>query len=129
MIDFANGDIRYLVSKPSICGFGMNFQLCNNMIFFGLSDSYERFYQAIRRCWRFGQDKQVNVYVIISERERAVLQNISRKEQQHTVMTNSMVSKTADILKSELKNTTRIEELYTAKKPIIIPSWLRTEEF
>lgn len=129
MIDFANGDIKYLVSKPSICGFGMNFQLCNNMIFFGLSDSYERFYQAIRRCWRFGQDKQVNVYVIISERERAVLQNISRKEQQHTVMTNSMVSKTADILKSELKNTTRIEELYTAKKLIIIPSWLRTEEF
>ncbi len=127
MIDFANGDINYLVSKPSICGFGMNFQRCNNVIFCGLSDSYERFYQAIRRCWRFGQDKPVNVYIIISERERAVLQNIKRKEQQHEKMTYSMVNKTSDILKSELRNTIRIEESYNAIIPIKIPAWVKTE--
>jgi superfamily II DNA or RNA helicase len=128
MIDFANGDIKYLVSKPSICGFGMNFQICNNIIFFGLSDSYERFYQAIRRCWRFGQEKQVNVYVIISEREMAVLQNIRRKQEQHNKMTDSMLNKTTEILKSELKNTTRIEENYIANESIIMPKWVKTEE-
>lgn len=69
-LDFASGDINCLVSKPSIFGFGSNFQKCHNMIFCGLSDSYERFYQAVRRCWRFGQTQEVNVYIILSERER-----------------------------------------------------------
>ena len=54
MIGFADGNIKVLISKPSICGFGMNWQNCHTMIFCGLSDSYEQFYQAIRRCWRFG---------------------------------------------------------------------------
>lgn len=55
MIDFIEGRVRVLVTKPSICGFGMNFQHCADMAFVGLSDSYEQFYQAVRRCWRFGQ--------------------------------------------------------------------------
>src|SRR5574344_1003747 len=51
MIGFAENTEKYLISKPSIAGLGMNFQSCHNMIFTGLSDSYEQFYQAVRRCW------------------------------------------------------------------------------
>ena len=69
MIDFASSGIRTLVSKPSIAGLGMNWQNCSNMIFVGLSDSYEMLYQAIRRCWRFGQTQPVDVYMVISEQE------------------------------------------------------------
>ena len=79
-IRFSEGDIRVIVSKPSIYGFGMNFQNCHNMVFCGISDSYEQFYQAVRRCWRYGQDKPVNVHIIISEAEMNVLDNIKRKQ-------------------------------------------------
>ena len=69
MLDFAQSEIKALVTKPSIAGYGMNWQNCRNMIFIGLSDSYEMLYQAIRRCWRFGQERPVNVYMVISEQE------------------------------------------------------------
>lgn len=80
MLGFANGDIRVLVSKPSICGYGMNWQNCNNEIFVGLSDSFEKYYQAIRRCWRFGQEKPVNAYIVVSEAEGAVKDNIEKRQ-------------------------------------------------
>ena len=82
MIGFAENTEKYLISKPSIAGLGMNFQSCHNMIFTGLSDSYEQFYQAVRRCWRFGQQHEVNCYVITAEQEGAVVKNIQRKEKQ-----------------------------------------------
>lgn len=127
MLDFANGDIKYLVSKPSICGFGMNFQKCCNMIFFGLSDSYEKFYQAIRRCYRFGQTKEVNVYVIISQSELSVLNNIKRKQENHLRMQSNMIDKTSEILKNEICSTMRITEDYIALENVKIPDWLITE--
>lgn len=80
MWGFVDGTHRVIVSKPSICGFGMNWQHCANVAFVGLSDSWEAFYQAVRRCWRYGQTKPVNCHLIISEREGAVLKNIKRKE-------------------------------------------------
>lgn len=127
MIGFANGDIKYLVSKPSICGFGMNFQKCHNMIFCGLSDSYEKFYQAVRRCYRFGQTKEVNVYVIISQKELSVLNNIQRKQAQHERMTENMVSRTAEILKNEIHETIRMTEDYIANDIVKIPKWIVSE--
>ena len=72
MLNFSDELIKCLVTKPSIAGFGMNWQQCNNMIFVGLSDSYEKYYQAVRRCYRFGQKNEVNVYIIISAKEGAV---------------------------------------------------------
>jgi DNA modification methylase len=97
MLDFAAGKIRVLVTKPSIAGFGMNWQHCANVAFVGLSDSYEQFYQAVRRVWRFGQKKQVNCYVITSEMEGAVLKNIKRKEKQAAEMMENLVDNMAGL--------------------------------
>jgi len=79
MLGFSNGDYRVLVTKPSIAGFGMNWQNCHNMAFCGISDSYEQYYQAVRRCWRFGQANNVNVHIVISDREVESLKNIQSK--------------------------------------------------
>lgn len=76
---FASGEARVLVSKPSICGWGLNWQHCAQMAFVGLSDSFEGYYQAVRRCWRFGQKRPVTVHVVSSELEGAVVANIKRK--------------------------------------------------
>lgn len=91
MMGFAEGRYRVLVSKPSICGYGMNFQSCANMAFVGLSDSWEQFYQAVRRCWRFGQTRPVTAHVIISEKEGAVVANIERKETQAQSMMGQII--------------------------------------
>jgi hypothetical protein len=77
---FIRGDVRVLISKPKILGFGMNFQHCHQMAFVGMSDSYEAYYQCIRRCWRFGQQRPVSVHVVISEAEQQVVENVRRKE-------------------------------------------------
>lgn len=102
MLGFASGSVRVLVSKPSICGFGMNFQNCHRMIFLGLNDSYEQFYQALRRCWRFGQNNPVDCHVITSKLECAVLENIERKEQDAAKMAEGMVVHMKDLNKAEL---------------------------
>ncbi len=90
-IDFQDGKIRVLVSKPSIFGFGLNFQGCHNVAFVGLSHSYEAFYQAIRRCWRFGQQHPVNAHIIYDVAEGRVIENIRRKEADSIAMAESMV--------------------------------------
>ena len=90
-IDFQDGKIRVLVSKPSIFGFGLNFQSCHNVAFVGLSHSYEAFYQAIRRCWRFGQRHPVNAHIIYDVGEGRVIENIRRKEADSIQMAQSMV--------------------------------------
>lgn len=77
---FVSGRIRVLVSKVKILGFGLNFQHCHQMAFVGLGDSYEQYYQAIRRCWRFGQAQPVDAHVIVSDAERLIVQNVRRKE-------------------------------------------------
>lgn len=85
------GEVQSLISKPSVFGFGMNFQHCRNVAFVGLSDSYEAFYQATRRVWRFGQTQPVNCHVITSDAEGAVLQNIQRKEKEAKKMQDGML--------------------------------------
>lgn len=126
ILDFADSKIRCLVTKGSIYGFGVNMQHCRNMIFVGLSDSYEQYYQAVRRCWRFGQDKPVNVFVIISKNEGCVKANIERKELESEHMKNEMVKYTKDITKKELKKTCRLSTPYDARKEMKLPNW---EEF
>lgn len=81
---FQDGTIRVLVTKTSIAGFGMNFQNAHRMVFVGLSDSWESYYQAIRRCWRFGQAHPVTAHVVVSELEQQIVHNIQRKETEAT---------------------------------------------
>lgn len=122
---FTSGDVRVLVTKPSIAGWGMNWQNCSNMIFVGLSDSYEMMYQAIRRCWRFGQKNAVNVHIVISDAEGNVKRNIDRKERQSVEMTAEMVRHTKEILESEIRGTKRFSIPYNPKIEMIVPEWLR----
>lgn len=123
-LQFADGEIHALVSKPSIFGFGSNFQSCHNMIFCGLSDSYERFYQAVRRCWRFGQKHPVNVYIILSEEEMNVLDNITRKQEQMDEMEKQMTALMREVTLSEIHHTTRITTEYIPKKEAEVPAWI-----
>jgi len=102
LLGFATGNIQKLVTKSKIAGFGLNLQCCHNVIFFGLSDSYESFYQAIRRCWRFGQSEQVNCHIITTDIEGNVVENIKRKESDALRMRKEMIEHMQDITKSEL---------------------------
>lgn len=88
---FQDGAVRVLVTKPSIAGFGMNFQNCHRMAFLGLSDSWEAYYQAIRRCWRFGQQHPVDVRIVVSELEQQIVQNVRRKEIEAAATTAGLV--------------------------------------
>jgi len=99
---FTHGSLRVLISKPSICGYGMNWQHCNNTAFVGLSDSWESYYQAIRRFWRFGQKESVNVHVISAESEGAVVENIRRKDIQNQIMSQEMVKHMSVYTNSEI---------------------------
>jgi len=112
IIDFMDGNIRVLVTKPSIFGFGLNLQNCNKMAFVGLNDSYEEYYQAVRRCWRYGQKEKVNVHIFTSDIEGAVLQNIQRKERQMEEMHKQMENHMKNFTQSEFKKTEREQEVY-----------------
>lgn len=125
LMRFTDGDIRIMVSKPSIAGFGMNWQHCSNMVFVGLNDSYEQLFQAIRRCWRFGQTRQVNVWMIAAETEGRVVSNLQRKESDAERMAEMMVSHMQDITVAELRGTERVKTEYNAANDMIIPDWLR----
>ena len=124
MIGFSEKKVRVLVSKPSICGFGMNWQQCHNMIFVGLSDSFEQYYQAVRRCWRFGQTKEVNVYVITADTEGAVVANIQRKERDFEDMLHGMIAATQNITAGNIRRTTREQRKYNANVRMKLPEWL-----
>lgn len=126
LLDFSEGRSRYLVTKPSIAGFGMNWQQCHNMIFVGLSDSYEAMYQAIRRCYRFGQKDAVNIHIITSAAEGAVKANVERKESQATEMKAQMVQYTKEILAQEIHGTQRIVIPYDPQVEMGLPAWLRS---
>lgn len=120
---FTNKRLKCLISKPSIAGFGMNWQNCHNVIFVGLSDSYEQYYQAVRRCWRFGQKHSVNVYIIIAAKEGCVKQNIERKQKDALAMQNAMIELTKEITKKELRKTVRMIDKYSATNKMLLPDW------
>lgn len=123
MLGFSSGKVKCLVTKPSICGFGMNWQNCRKMIFVGLSDSYEKYYQAVRRCWRFGQTAQVDVYVVISAKEGCVKGNIARKEADADRIKEGMLQYAKEVTREELRQTCRMSSPYDAKKRMVLPCW------
>ena len=123
MLAFSDAKLKCLISKPKIAGFGMNWQNCHNMIFTGLSDSYEAYYQAVRRCWRFGQEHPVDVYIVISAREGCVRENIERKQTDFLRMQSEMTELTKEITKKELRSTCRISTPYEPKITMRLPKW------
>lgn len=124
MINFANGNLKRIVTKPKIAGLGMNWQVCNKAAFVGLSDSWEQFYQAVRRIWRFGQGKEVDIHIFIEEREGAVLKNIQRKDKQAKDMIRAMVKYMKEITKRELQSSKREMIEYTPTKIMELPKWI-----
>lgn len=124
MLDFSENKIKCLITKPKISGLGMNWQNCSNVIFVGLSDSFEQYYQAIRRCWRFGQKKTVNVYVITGEREGAVVRNIKRKETDMMLMFEVMANHMSRLTKKEILHTTNIKTDYFPNIEMKLPAFI-----
>lgn len=112
LLDFSYGRVRRLVTKASIAGHGMNYQMCHNMAFVSLSHSFESFYQATRRCWRFGQERPVNVHIITMDTEDPIVENINRKEQEANRMAESLVEHMSELNKENLKGTKRTESTY-----------------
>nr|DAD63479.1 MAG TPA: Helicase of the snf2 rad54 family [Caudoviricetes sp.] len=123
-VDFAAGRIRVLISKPLIFGMGLNFQRCHKMAFVGLSDSFEQYYQSVRRCWRFGQEHPVDVRIITADTEGAVVQNIQRKEKQFEEMLHGMIAVTQNITKDNIRSTARQTIKYNPREIMILPTWL-----
>jgi len=123
MMDFARGDVRALVTKPKIAGFGMNWQTCNTMVFVGLSHSYEQFYQAVRRCWRFGQQSPVDVHIITSDAERAVLDNIQDKQSKADEMVGQMVAKMQKTMSAELREASGTRTENYAERTVTGDGW------
>lgn len=124
MRGFTDGTIRVLVTKPSIAGYGMNWQHCANVAFVGISHSFEQWYQAIRRTWRFGQKRLVNCHVIISDADGAVLANLQRKKQDAEKMAEAMVAETSEEIRAQLGATSRTTTTYEPSKRMTTPEWL-----
>lgn len=123
--DFAHGKIRVLVSKPSICGFGLNWQHCAHMSFVGVTDSFESYYQAVRRSWRFGQTKPVNVHIFASNQEGAVVANLKRKEQDAKKMADAMALETIDAVRSSVIGNRKETNIYAPDTRIQLPNFMR----
>lgn len=122
--DFVAGKFRVLVSKPSICGFGLNWQHSARMAFVGVTDSYEAYYQAVRRIWRFGQARECHVHIFASKTEGAVVANLKRKERDALAMAESLSAETHAAVLSNIKGATRQTNDYKAIHRVAVPSFL-----
>lgn len=121
---FSEGRIRVLVTKPGVAGFGMNWQHCADTGFVGLNDSFEQFYQAVRRFWRFGQARPVTAHVIASELEGATVANIRRKEADADRMAAAMVRHMADLSSEAVRGSRRDRPDYDPQVPMRLPKFL-----
>lgn len=126
MLDFAAGKIEVMISKSSICGFGMNWQVCADTAFVGMSDSFEALFQSTKRFHRHGQTREVNRHLIISEAEGSVLNNVKRKEKEFETMIANMVEHTKKMSIANIRSLTNQKDEYKGHENIIIPKWLKT---
>ena len=120
---FANGETRVLITKPSIAGFGMNFQHCARMAFVGMGDSYEQYFQAIRRCYRFGQVRPVTAHIVLTEPEEAIYENVLRKEREATATAEELVKHVANYEREEIGHGIQTVP-YNPTVPMILPQWI-----
>lgn len=125
LLAFADGEIRVLITKPSIAGFGLNWQHCARVYFVGASHSYEQTYQAIRRCWRFGQKREVIVRTCVAETERAVISNLRRKHEDAEEMSRQMLEHVSQAAYATGSGARRQWNEYEPKMTMEVPGWLR----
>lgn len=109
---FVAGRIRVMVTKPSIAGFGLNMQHCARMVFVGLGDSYETYYQSIRRCYRFGQQREVNAHIVLTEPEEAIYTNVLRKEREAQETATELLQHVAVFEREEIGKAEGNEFIY-----------------
>lgn len=112
---FTRGDIRVLVTKPTIAGWGLNWQHCHRMTFFP-SHSYEQYYQAVRRCWRFGQQHPVTVDIVSSEGSGRALANLQRKAKQADAMFDALVR--------HMRDSRSVRRSLDYDTPVEVPAWV-----
>jgi superfamily II DNA/RNA helicase len=124
LADFAAGRIRVLITKPSIAGFGLNWQHCRRIGFVGVTDSWEAYYQAIRRCWRFGQTQPVHAYLFVSDQEGAVRANLERKERDAERLFAELSAETAAAVRDEVLGQARQSNPYAPGAPLRLPTFL-----
>lgn len=119
LVAFSSGQERVIVTKPSLAGFGLNWQHCANVAFVGLSFSYESYYQAVRRCWRFGQARPVHVHIAMADTEQAIWDVIARKTDDHGAMKAEM---TAAMARAACRSRVLVD--YAPTEPMRAPAWL-----
>jgi hypothetical protein len=119
------GERPIMISKPSIMGWGINAQHCRNVAFVGVTDSFEGYYQAVRRCWRFGQSRDVHVHVFASSAEGAVVANLKRKEREALAMAESLSAETRDAVMAGVRGSSRQTNTYEAARRVSVPGFLR----
>lgn len=124
LVDFAQGRSRVLVSKPSICGWGLNWQHSARMAFVGVTDSYEAYYQAVRRCWRFGQSRDVHVHIFASKAEGAIVANLKRKEREAGEMADALSAETQTAVMAEVVGLKRETNTHHDGRRVAVPSFL-----
>jgi len=121
LLGFKAGNPPIMISKPSIAGHGMNWQHCCRMAFVGLTDSFEQVYQAIRRCWRFGQTRSVHVHMVASELEGAVVANLRRKEMDYDKMLDAMSGHMRDLMRETVIGGRTAIKDYHPKRRMMTP--------
>lgn len=116
---FSRGQVNTILSKPTICGYGLNWQHCARMAFMGISFSYENYYQAIRRCWRFRQARPVEVHVVCADTEASIWDVVSRKSGDHDAMKAEMSAAMA-----RAHQASGVLSNYNPTTKASLPAWL-----
>lgn len=122
---FAHGEIQVLITKPKLAGFGLNWQHCARMAFVGVTDSFEAYYQAVRRCWRFGQKRPVHVHIFASEQEGSVVANLARKEADAKAMAESLSAETLGAVRESVLGFARETNEYNPRRAMTVPSFMK----
>ncbi len=120
---FLTGEKRVMITKCSVAGFGLNLQHCARMVFVGLGDSYEQYFQALRRCWRFGQSREVRAYIVLSEPEEVIYRNVLAKEREAEKLSAELIRNAAEYERQELSAGLARTD-YRAEAELKLPGWL-----
>jgi hypothetical protein len=128
-VDFVRGNIRVIVTKPSIWGYGLNLQNCSRSAVVGMGDSFEDLYQLERRFWRFGQRNAVHMHYIVSELEGAVVRNIERKQAQYEQMVNGMLQHMKHLNAENVRGLERETLAYQPSQAMRLPQWVQSEVY